>query len=372
MHKKEKILICGILPPPLFGHSAMYKILMESSFIDAFDITFLDMKFWTYAQDRKVTVVKLFKMIKYFIKFKWLIITKRPRYVLYNMSFEKMPFLKDFLFCYIGKLFGCRIVIHDMGQYVKELYDVSGKIYQALIRCLLRNTTACIMLGEGTKEVYRGLIDQKRLFAVPGSVEDSHSIHLEDGRERDSKKEINVLFFSYMTESKGVLTAFHSASRVLDGHNDIRFTFAGPMGSAAIQQAFDQLRSQYNSRITYLGYIGDLSERTRIYRNADIFIFPTHRDVFGLVLLHAMAEGLPVIASIEGTIPEIIKDGENGFLIRKGDDEQLAQRVLRLANDPQLRSTMGEANRQRYLKVYSPREYGRKMIEVFEGIDKLS
>ena len=64
MSQKEKILICGILPPPYFGHSAMYKILMESSFVGAFDITFLDMKFWTYAQHKKISLVKLLKLVK--------------------------------------------------------------------------------------------------------------------------------------------------------------------------------------------------------------------------------------------------------------------------------------------------------------------
>ena len=103
MTKKERILICGILPPPFFGHSAMYKILMESPFAGAFDITFLDMKFWSYAQHKKVTIVKLLKLVGYLFRYIFLIITKRPRYVLYNMSFDRMPFLKDFLFCFAGR-----------------------------------------------------------------------------------------------------------------------------------------------------------------------------------------------------------------------------------------------------------------------------
>ena len=372
MPKREKILICGILPPPFFGHSAMYKILMESSFVEAFDITFLNMKFWTYAQHQRVTVGKLLKFIKYLVQFKWLIITKRPRYVLYNMSFDKMPFLKDFLFCFMGKLFGCRIVIHDMGQYVRELYDSSGRIYRALIRWLLKNATACILLGEGTKPAYQGFIQQNRLFAVPGSVEDTRQIDSRGERGQELTWAINVLYFSYMTPSKGVLTALKAAAKVLDRNNDIRFTFAGPMGPESVREAFEQLSGRYHSRVGYRGYIGDASDRTRLYRDADIFIFPTHRDVFGLVLLHAMAEGLPVIASIEGTIPEILKDGENGFLIEKGDAGQLANRILQLANDRPLRKAMGEANRQRYENFYSPQVYGRNMIKVFEEINELS
>jgi len=372
MKEKQKILICGILPPPLFGHSAMYKILMESSFVDVFDIIFLDMKFWSYAQHKKVTMVKILKMNKYLIQYVWLIIIKRPRYILYNMSFDKMPLLKDFLFCFIGKIFGCRIVIHDMGQYARELYDSSGRVYQALIRWMMNNTTACILLGEETKSSYDGFIESRRLISVPGSVEDTESIALDGNGRNKLQQEINVLYFSYMTESKGVLTAFKAASKVLSRNKSVCFTFAGPIGSESIQEAYSQLSQQFNSRVNCLGYIGDIEERTRIYREADIFIFPTLRDVFGLVLLHAMAEGLPIVASVEGTIPEIIKDGVNGFLVEKENDEQLAQRIEELANDHALRMAMGKANRQRYEEVYSPKVYGNNMIKALEEIKLLS
>ena len=144
------------------------------------------------------------------------------------------------------------------------------------------------------------------------------------------------------------------------------------MESELVRDEFDKLKDKFNSRVEHLGYIGDITQRTKIYRNADIYIFPTHRDVFGLVLLHAMAEGISIVTSIEGTIPEIISDGENGFLIDKGDDDQLVQRILQLASDRQLRKVMGEVNRKRYLEIYSPQEYGRKMIKVFNEIDQLS
>lgn len=370
MEKKEKILICGILPPPFFGHSMMYKILMESAFVKAFDVTFLDMRFWSYAQHKKVTLLKILKLCKYFLKYVFLIIVWRPRYVLYNMSFDKMPFLKDFMFCSVGKVFGCRIVLHDMGQYVKDLYQSSGRVYQALMRWLLRKATACILLGEHTKSVYEGFTDPGRLFSVPGSVEDTRQITVD---QMSSKTEscINVSYFSFMTKSKGVLTAFQAASQVLDNNGSVCFTFAGPMEPGEVQQEFDRLKDRFPLRVKHLGYIEDISERTRMYRDADIFIFPTHRDVFGLVLLHAMAEGIPVIASREGAIPEIVEDGKNGFLFPKGDYVQLAQRILLLAGDPQRREQMGKESRRRYESYFTPEKYGKRMVDVFEQIGQL-
>ncbi len=373
MEKKEKILVCGILPSPFFGHSMMYKILMESAFVEAFDVTFLDMKFWSYSQHKKVTFVKLLKLCKYFVQYVFFILVKRPRYILYNMSFDKMPFLKDFMFCFVGKMLGCNIVLHDMGQYVKELYQSSGRLSRALMRWLLKKATACILLGEHTKSMYEGFVEPRRLFSVPGSVEDTRDIVIaEQTSRRGAEASVNVLYFSFMTKSKGVLTAFQAASQVLDNNGSVCFTFAGPMESGTVQEEFNQLKNKFNSRVKYLGYIGDISERTRMYRDADIFIFPTHRDVFGLVLLHAMAEGLPVIASQEGAIPEIVEDGKNGFLFPKGDHAQLAQKVLLLAGDPRIRERMGQESRRRYELYFTPEKYGKRMFDAFEQIGRLN
>ena len=91
------------------------------------------------------------------------------------------------------------------------------------------------------------------------------------------------------------------------------------------------------------------------------------RDVFGLVITHAMAEKVSVIASFEGAIPEIIEHGIHGFLFPKGDEVILSRKILKLAGDPLLRLCMGEVNRLKFLEQYSPAVYGRRMIDVFKS-----
>lgn len=369
--KKEKILICGILPPPFFGHSAMYKILMESCFVKAHNIRFLNMHFWTYDKHKKVTLEKLVKMIKYFFTYLVYIVGFRPKYVLYNMSWDRMPFLKDFLFCATAILLGRKLVIHDMGQYVRELYDNNGQILKFLIRWLLRHTTASIVLGEDTKKYYKGLMGENRIFAVPGSVEDSINTGIPSVKNKE-KEYLEVLYFSYLAQSKGVYTAFKAADKICSQRKDVKFVFGGPLESDQIKIELDQLKVKHNSQIEYLGYIGDAEKRTGIFRSADLFIFPTHRDVFGLVLLHAMAEGLAIVASFEGTIPEIIGDGINGILFKKGDVESLINAINKMLDNADLRNKIGMENRKRFLEYYAPDIYGKNMIKTFESIGALN
>ena len=103
---KTKVLICGILPPPYFGHSMLYKMLMASSFPRAYETKFLNMQFWTYGTHKKVTIEKLFKMVKYYFIFVVTLVFWRPKYFLYNSSFYPMPYLKGFFILFDGDIFG--------------------------------------------------------------------------------------------------------------------------------------------------------------------------------------------------------------------------------------------------------------------------
>ena len=374
MVKKPKILICGILPPPYFGHSMIYKMLMQSEFVRVFDIVFFNMKFWSYETHKKVTFLKIVKLIGYFFRYLFLIISRRPTHILYNMSFDKMPFLKDYFFCLTGRIFGCRIILHDMGQYLRELYDQSGPLYRSLIRHLLKITTASIVLGENTRGVYEGFLDLKKVFSVPGSVEDTQENVSDLPDLKKEKKNIHVLYFSFLTKSKGIWTALEAVPRVIEKNKNVVFTFAGPIESTALKNEIDVFikNRHLEAFVQCTGYIGDERERIAFYRQSDIFIFPSHRDVFGLVILHAMAEGMAVVASREGAIPEIVEEGKTGFLFAKGDFPVLAEKILTLAANEKLRRAMGEAGRRRYADFYTPKEYGERMIKAFRLILELN
>ena len=82
-----------------------------------------------------------------------------------------------------------------------------------------------------------------------------------------------------------------------------------------------------------------------------------------------MACGKPVIGTRVGGIPEVIEDGHSGFLISRGDYQALAQKILQLAADPQLRSQMGQAGRQLASTRFELGDIVRQVMELY-GIAK--
>jgi len=343
----------------------LYEMLMRSSFSSVYNVKFLNMHFWSYETDKKITGWKLLKFIKYYFQYLWLILFFNPRCVLFNISFYKLPFLKDFIFCATGILLGKRVVLHDHGQYVKELYDSLPKWQKGMLLWMLHRSAASIIMGEQVKPFYEGLMPPEKLFVVPGTVEDTKTIKAAVPTEGSGK---NILYFSYLSRLKGVFVAFDAASIILKREDNVSFTFAGPIENNPVKIRLEGLQKEYPGRVRYMGYVEDVCRRTELFRGADIFMFTTLRDVFGLVLLHAMAEGVPVVASKEGTIPEIVVEGQTGFLCEKGNAEDFAEKTACLLSDDALCEKMSKESRLRFESFYSLKRYGERMVEVFSSM----
>lgn len=99
-------------------------------------------------------------------------------------------------------------------------------------------------------------------------------------------------------------------------------------------------------------FLGKQSEMNQVLSIADILLLPSELESFGLVALEAMACEVPVVATRVGGIPEVVREGIDGFLYNVGDVSSMAEGCLRILDDPQLHFTMGEAARDRARREY--------------------
>ena len=99
-------------------------------------------------------------------------------------------------------------------------------------------------------------------------------------------------------------------------------------------------------------------------------MLPSYDEGFPIVLLEAMSIGLPVVASHVAGIPELVTDGETGFLIAPGDTEALATRVVVLLGDSDLRSRLGRLGKQRVDKMFNRSRMLEALRSVYSDILK--
>ena len=117
--------------------------------------------------------------------------------------------------------------------------------------------------------------------------------------------------------------------------------------------------------VTFAGFRNDLPS---LLPGADVFCLPTEREAFGLVFLEAMAARLPVVACRSGGVPEIVVDGETGFLVAPRDSSALAKHLLMLLNDKALAHRMGEAGYARCTTLFAPEKIASQWMTELETL----
>ena len=110
---------------------------------------------------------------------------------------------------------------------------------------------------------------------------------------------------------------------------------------------------------------GNVSNVNEYLSRADIYVHAAYREGFGLVLLEAMASGLPVVTTDGGGNKDLLEDGHNGFLIKERSVKQFADKLIDLIENEELRKGLG-GNAQQYSKVYDIIPYVDKLEKIYK------
>jgi glycosyltransferase involved in cell wall biosynthesis len=174
-------------------------------------------------------------------------------------------------------------------------------------------------------------VSAARLVEIPLVYESGGSMEQGAGSlERRPSKRLQALFLGSVILRKGVGQLF-DAIRMLK-NEPVDFTFAGPIG-VKIPDEISQLPN-----VRFLGPV-DKATAEKLYREADIFLFPTLSDGFGLTQLEALGHGIPVIAS--KNCGRVVEHGTNGLLLPAVTPEAIAEAVMQFLRDPQLARRLG-------------------------------
>lgn len=151
-------------------------------------------------------------------------------------------------------------------------------------------------------------------------------------------------------QEKGLVNLIKAFSKISPRYPNLYLLIA--VGSAP-ENLKDEFANAYQMLLGYikLHSIGKntivktfkMEEMPQVYRESDLFVLPSENETFGQVFIEAMSCGTPVIGTKVGGIPEIISDSYNGYLVQPNDASILAQRIEKLLNDKEVRTSFKNA-----------------------------
>jgi phosphatidyl-myo-inositol alpha-mannosyltransferase len=155
----------------------------------------------------------------------------------------------------------------------------------------------------------------------------------------------NILFVGRMEDRKGFRYLMRAYPQIKAEIPDVRLLVVGAFGDEEKAPFIRAARTHHMRGIHFIGWVSR-EELPRYYLTASLFCAPsTGFESFGIVLLEAMAAGLPIVASDIPGYRQVLTDGVEGRLVRPGDEKEMAEAVIGLLKDPALRSRMAARGR---------------------------
>ncbi|MBN1221224.1 MAG: glycosyltransferase [Anaerolineae bacterium] len=176
---------------------------------------------------------------------------------------------------------------------------------------------------------------------------------------------LRLLFVGRLRYYKGLDTLLHALTRLPQVHLII-------VGIGPMQAEWQTLAQQLGlaERVTFAGEIDEL-HLTDYYNQADVFVLPSNArsEAYGIVLLEAMASGLPCITTELGTGTSwIVQDGITGFVVPPQNPPALAEAINKLVSNPSLRQQFGQAALKRVQTEFSQEIMVRRVMQLYEEL----
>jgi glycosyltransferase involved in cell wall biosynthesis len=168
--------------------------------------------------------------------------------------------------------------------------------------------------------------------------------------------------------AKDYATLAQAAARTVAIDKNVRFLIIGDhSGTTLYREHFEEVKRMLAAEAVteYFIFTDFQPNVTRFLDAMDIFVLSTHGEGLPLVILEAMAQSKPVLATRVGGIPEIVVDKKTGLLHQPQDDEQLSAHILALLKNEELSIRLGKAGRQAVETDWSRKRFARDMKNLY-------
>lgn len=213
-------------------------------------------------------------------------------------------------------------------------------------------------------------IPREKVWVIPNGIKAvsyQDNYNLDAFRRRYAKKDEKIiLYIGRHTFEKGIQILINSIPKIIKEYEKIKIIIAGT-GPMTEELKDKVLKMDLEKDVIFTGYISE-EEKSKIYRVADLAVFPSIYEPFGIVALEAMIAGCPVVASDVGGFSEIIHNRFNGVKFQCGSVNSLKDSVLEVLNDFQLSSRLIENGLKVVREKYSWEHVAELTIKIYSEV----
>jgi glycosyltransferase involved in cell wall biosynthesis len=369
--KPDGALLCLVqLPPPLHGVSRINALIVDCVLPNAgIEHEVINM---TTAQDLSAIGERRISRILWLaaraapVVGKVLLrLLRSPGSVVYaSPALDGVALARDSAILAFASLLGRRVIIHLHGTGLGEAVGLR----RAMLRVMLRRAWV-ILLSERLYPDVQAFAPRSRCAVVPNGVE------VRDSPRHYDQPVQSILYMANLDPRKGLLDVLEIFVAIASTLPSARLDIAGgPTGFFTredLNTYLSKLDAAVARRIVFHDFVSG-ERKQRLFENADIFLYPSWYDSFGLVVAEAMSYGIPVVSSSVGSLPDLVLHEETGF--RCQTRTEFAARIIELSADCDLRRRMGESGRLHQRRCFDNAAFETRLIAALRrfGVTRVS
>jgi glycosyltransferase involved in cell wall biosynthesis len=353
----RKILFVGPFPPPFGGVAVHTQLLFESDLARRFIVTRLNL--FRVANGGAPGVRARLARIKAASANLWslskALLLQKPDCVYLKMNGDRSCFREAVLMIAVRLLSSARIVLHFHGMfkpYPRNFpFTYRGRdswIVRIIMNSVLGLAHRIVFLSPVILEEFKVVLTVSN-FRKALAIE--HFVLTREFTYRQvalsERRGARIIFVGRLTQDKGFYDLLAAIPAILQKFPETRFDVCG---SAHVTQhppdVVEQMQKlSKNDQVMFHGAVSG-TQKSLLYRGADLMVFPSHHEVFPNVVLEALAQGLPLVTTRVGVVPSFLVENENCLYVSMADPSDIARTVVHLLERPELVARMSASNRR--------------------------
>lgn len=277
-----------------------------------------------------------------------------------HMSY-KGSFIRKFIVVKLSKFFDKMVILHLHGSEFEVFYNSSNKVVKLLIKNIFESSDKVIVLGEKWKKTIQKIAPKSSIEVF------NNAVSLPAYKAKLSENKINILFLGVLIKRKGIYELIEAIKilhqRGIVKEKNLKFIIAG---SGKEEYAVKSLISKYELDycIDMVGWV-DKNKKIHLLKISNLFVLPSYNEGLPVAILEAMSYGIPVISTNVGSIEEVVKNNETGFIINPGNIYEIVDSINKLVINEKIWEEKSIKSRQLIDRDFNDEQYFHKMKKLY-------
>ena len=352
---KINVLMCGSKVSVKGGMSSVIKNYLGYSDWEKYNIIYVP----THLEKAKPLLVLYF--ITAYLKIFFLLLTKKIKIAHFHTA-ERGSFYRKSILVKLCKTFGVKTIMHHHAAEFEKFYLSLSKKRKAYVSRILELTDVNIVLSQRLIPMIKNKAPKANVKVLYNAVTTSNC-------NQYNTESSSVLFLGRLGERKGIYDLLQAIFLAKDSLPvDTKFYICG---DGEIQNVKDKIKEMnLTELIAYVGWV-DGQQKKEIFNKCCLNVLPSYNEGLPMTILETMSHGIPNISTNIASIPEVIKNGRNGYLIEPGDIVSLSNLMIEVLKNKENRILLSKEAFKTINMHFSLNANVSKLIYIYDDLIKV-